>query len=317
MRKLTKKWIKYITATALAVSMTCSAAFAVNYGSVNASTLNLRSSASTSASILTGLTKGTPVAVLETSNGWSKIATAGKVGYVSADYIKNYKTTINFNIGDGVVINANKLNIRASAATTAKLVGSAPEGSTLKLIGISANGWYRVQYGSVVGYASSYYIQVITPRTTTETSRGSTTTSSSTSASSSTSTAAKSSVNGSSVVSTAKAQLGKPYSYGSTGPSSFDCSGLVYYCYKQQGKTLARSSAAQYTTTTRISKSQLQPGDLVFFSNETSGGRVGHVGIYVGGGQYINASTSTYKVSYSSLSSSWASRYYIGAGRVS
>lgn len=312
MKKIAKI-IKYISAVALAVSVTCTAAFAVNYGSVNASTLNLRSAPSSSASVIAGLPKGTPVAVLSQTGNWYKVATAGRVGYVSTDYIKNYKVTINFNIGTGKVINASNLNIRASAATTAKLVGSAPEGSTLNLTGVSANGWYRVQYGSVEGYASSYYIQVVENRSA-ETSRGSTASSSTTSSSSKST--ASSSVSGSGVVATAKAQLGKPYSYGATGPNSFDCSGLVYYCYKQNGKTVARSSASQYSTTTRISKSELKPGDLVFFSNESSGGRVGHVGIYVGSGQYINASTSTYKVSYSNLSSSWATRYYIGAGRV-
>lgn len=312
------KILRYISAAALTISVTCTAAFAVNYGSVNASSLNLRTSPSSSAGVIVGLPKSTPVAVLSESGGWYKIATAGKVGYVSTDYIKNYKATINFNIGTGKVINANKLCIRASASTNAKQVGSAPNGSTLSLVGLSSNGWYRVKYGSVVGYASAYYIQVVETRAaTTTTSRGSTTTSTTTNTTTTTTKPATSSTNGSSVVATARAQMGKPYSYGASGPSAYDCSGLVYYCYKQHGKTVARNSAAQYSSTVRISKSQLQQGDLVFFSNENSGGRIAHVGIYAGGGQYIHASTASYQVTTSSLDSSWASRYYVGAGRVS
>lgn len=306
MKKLIKP-MKYISVAALAICMTYTGTFALNYGSVNASSLNLRQSASTSSSVLASLPKGTCLAVLEKGSEWFKVATAGKIGYVSADYVKNYNCTINFNIGTGVVT-ANSLNIRNSATTSASIVGSVSKGSTLKLVGVSANGWYRVQSGSVTGYACASYITVAA--SSSQTSRGST------SSSSGTSTTVQSSVSSSSVIATAKAQLGKPYSYGSAGPSAFDCSGLVYYCYRQNGKTLARSSASQYSTTARVSKGNLQPGDLVFFSNENSNGRVSHVGIYVGGGQYIHASTASYKITYGSLGSSWASRYYVGAGRV-
>ena len=78
----------------------------------------------------------------------------------------------------------------------------------------------------------------------------------------------------------AAAQRGDPYRYGASGPSAFDCSGLVYYVYtKQLGKKLPRTASAQRLATVRIAKASIRPGDLVFF---TSYGRVYHVGVYAG-----------------------------------
>lgn len=87
---------------------------------------------------------------------------------------------------------------------------------------------------------------------------------------------------------------GTPYHYGSTGPSSFDCSGFTGYVFNKVGKRLPRTSGQQRGATQRISKSQVVPGDLLFFSN---GGRVGHVAIYAGGGQMWDAPSSGGRVS--------------------
>lgn len=85
------------------------------------------------------------------------------------------------------------------------------------------------------------------------------------------------------VVKVAYAQLGKPYRYAGSGPDVFDCSGLVMYCYAQVGVSLPHSSYMQARCGVPVSYSELQPGDLVFFHG------YGHVGIYIGDGQYIHA----------------------------
>ena len=82
----------------------------------------------------------------------------------------------------------------------------------------------------------------------------------------------------------AKAQVGKSYVYGASGPDSFDCSGLTSAAWQQAGVTLPRSSSAQYAAGNKISESELQPGDLVFYYSPIS-----HVGMYVGNGQIVNA----------------------------
>ncbi len=110
-----------------------------------------------------------------------------------------------------------------------------------------------------------------------------------------------------SVVKVAYAQLGKPYHYGASGPGSFDCSGLVMYCYAQVGVRLPHSSYMQARCGVPVSYSELQPGDLVFFRG------YGHVGIYIGGGQYIHAPRTGDVVKISSLA---ARRDFCGAVRV-
>src|SRR4051812_18649246 len=88
-------------------------------------------------------------------------------------------------------------------------------------------------------------------------------------------------------VQTALAQVGKPYVWGASGPGSFDCSGLTMYSYAAAGVALPHSSSGQSTMGTPVSRSQLQPGDLVFFYSPVS-----HVGMYIGNGQMVHASTS-------------------------
>ncbi|MBC1372211.1 peptidase P60 [Listeria booriae] len=113
------------------------------------------------------------------------------------------------------------------------------------------------------------------------------------------------------MISTAYAQLGKPYSLGATGPGSFDCSGFTSYSFRAAGISLPRTSGAQYAASTKISSSQAKPGDLVFFSY---GSGIAHVGIYIGGGKMINAQNNG--VSIDSLSSSFWAQSLVGFGRV-
>jgi cell wall-associated NlpC family hydrolase len=107
---------------------------------------------------------------------------------------------------------------------------------------------------------------------------------------------------------------GTPYRYGAMSPRGFDCSGFTSYVFKRFGIELDRSSRGQIFDSVRVKKNDLQPGDLVFFQNTYTTG-ISHVGIYIGNGDFIHASSSK-GVMISSLSNSyWSSRYY-GARRV-
>ena len=86
-------------------------------------------------------------------------------------------------------------------------------------------------------------------------------------------------------VSKALSKLGTPYRWGAMGPNAFDCSGLVKWSFAQAGKSLPRTSRAQASAGTPVSKANLQPGDLVFFYKPIS-----HVGIYIGNGKIVHAS---------------------------
>ena len=99
-------------------------------------------------------------------------------------------------------------------------------------------------------------------------------------------------------VDTALAQVGDPYVWGAGGPDAFDCSGLTQYAYSAAGVSLPHSSASQSQMGTPVSRDQLQPGDLVFFYSPVS-----HVGMYIGNGQMVHASTSGQPVKVASLDS--------------
>jgi cell wall-associated NlpC family hydrolase len=97
-------------------------------------------------------------------------------------------------------------------------------------------------------------------------------------------------------VDTALAQRGKPYVWGAAGPSSYDCSGLMQYAYAAAGIRLPHSSRMQSTIGTPVAYGNLQPGDLVFFYAPVS-----HVGMYIGNGQMVHASTSGQPVKVTNL----------------
>jgi peptidoglycan DL-endopeptidase CwlO len=101
------------------------------------------------------------------------------------------------------------------------------------------------------------------------------------------------------VVAYARAQVGKPYCYGGSGPGCFDCSGLTMMAWRQAGVSLPHSSASQYNVGRRISASELQPGDLIFYYSPIS-----HVSVYIGGGQRISATHTGDYVRVQSLGSS-------------
>jgi hypothetical protein len=122
-------------------------------------------------------------------------------------------------------------------------------------------------------------------------------------------------VTGTLIVDEIKKFKGFPYVYGATGPSSFDCSGLVQFALTKLGvKNVPRTSEEQWQWSQKISASQLQPGDLVFAQFPGDNASPGHVGVYVGNGQIESAEDPAHGVGDSTLSS-WAGNI-VGYGRV-
>ncbi|BAK56190.1 NPL/P60 family secreted protein [Candidatus Arthromitus sp. SFB-mouse-Japan] len=105
----------------------------------------------------------------------------------------------------------------------------------------------------------------------------------------------------------AKSLIGKPYMYGKTGPNSFDCSGFVKYVYGNFGINLPRTSQAQAYVGTRVSRSELKPGDLVFSNTYSS---LSHVGVYVGDGKFVHAANSSTGVTVSSVNDGYYGARY-------
>ena len=268
--------------------------------------LNVRKGPGTSYSKVTTLSKGTAVTVHSTSDGWSKITANGVEGYVSSQYLSSKKpsssngstsTTSTMYVTPDV-----GLNVRKGPGTSYSKITKLSKGTAVTVHSTS-NGWSKITANGVEGYVSSEYLSSTKPST------GS-------SDSSNSSGSTSSSVNA--VLNLAAKQLGKPYVWGAQGPSSFDCSGLTYYVYKNAaGVTLPRVSSDQSRYGTTVSKSNLKAGDLVFFDTSGSNnGAVSHVGIYVGNGEMIHASSSKEKIVQVSIETSYWNNAYVRAKRV-
>jgi cell wall-associated NlpC family hydrolase len=118
---------------------------------------------------------------------------------------------------------------------------------------------------------------------------------------------------GARVAGLAAAMIGIPYVYGGQTPEGFDCSGLVFYAYRETGIDVPRTSLAQYRAAKRIPVSAAQPGDLVFFR---IGRQISHVGIYVGNNRFIHSPETGQTVKITDLDDEYYKKRFAGAGRI-
>ena len=266
-------------------------------GTIDGSYVRMRSGASTSSSILGTYNSGTTMTVTGVSGAWYKVSYSGKDGYVCKDYM----TTTKPNNGGGSTsqtgyIKGNDVRLRSGAGTNYSILGTYNNGTPLTITGTSGN-WTAVTINGVKGYVNSTYV------TTTKSDGGSTGSST------------PSGSIGETIVATAKQYMGAPYVYGGMSPSGFDCSGFVNYVYKLCGYSMSRVASSIYNNNgTYVEKANLQLGDLVFFASNSSS--IGHVGIYIGNGQFIHSSSGAGCVVISDLSSSYYLKNYVGAKRI-
>ena len=297
---LNKKIAASVCLSTLGLALSSTASFATGQeGVVTASVLNVRSGPSTSYSVITKLYKGDKVEILESSNGWNKIKTSsGKTGWSSAEYLSTSGTSGSTSTTDKkATVTASTLNVRSGPSTSYSITTKVYKGETVEVLE-SSNGWSKIKTASgEIGWASEEYLS---------TSGASDNTGNSTTPSN------KVKV----VVDLAYAQLGKPYVWGAEGPSSFDCSGLMTYIFKNgAGFNLPRTSREQSKIGTTVSRSNLQPGDLIFSSTDGSGG-VNHVGIYVGNGEMIHSPKPGDVVKKTNINTSYWNNAYLWAKRV-
>ncbi|MDU1202164.1 MAG: SH3 domain-containing protein [Clostridiales bacterium] len=267
--------------------------------------LNVRTGPSTSYAKIATLSYGQSVNVLSTSNGWSKINYNGSTGYVSSQYLQSTKPSSSSSSETSQTVKyvntTSGLNMRTGPATSYAKITTIAYGQSVNVLSTS-NGWSKINYSGSTGYVSSQYLQSKKPSSSSSSNSGSTSVSSS----------------ASSVIAYAKTLLGKPYVWGAQGPNSFDCSGFTYYVFKNKaGIVLPRTSSAQSKYGTSVSWSNLKAGDLMFFdTNGANNGQVSHVGLYVGNGQMIHASSSQRKIVITSVNTSYYKNAFVNARRV-
>lgn len=337
--KLSKRILSLLITGVILISCLSIPAFAAGnpvegVGIVNASSLRLRSEPSTDSKIVASAPRGELVVILAKEGDWYKVNYNLQEGYMHSDYLE-VKTKKNAELGYGEVTGSS-VNIRTGPGTDYRSLGTVKKGDKCYIIGLN-EGWYKVISGKNVCYIRSDYLALteipyenkasknsplffrggnstgVTPSAAALSGGASSPSAPSESSSGSSATG---SASGNQILSKAREYLGCPYVYGGASPSGFDCSGFVYYVLKSLGYSPYRTPADQIKMGVSVSRENLQPGDIVFFSG-TAGSGITHVGIYAGNGQFIHAPNSRSTVSYSSLASGYWSEHYYAARRVS
>jgi cell wall-associated NlpC family hydrolase len=194
------------------------------------------------------------------------------------------------------ITTASSLNLRSGPGTNFGIIGHLIKGSTVSILD-NSGAWYKIKTpnGNTVWADKSF----ITIRTS-NVSRGDD----------------RSADLGQKLVDFAEQFLGVGYVWGGSSPNGFDCSGLVMYTYQNFGISLHRVASAQATEGTFVSKDNLKPGDLVFFDTHGTGTYINHVGMYIGNGKFIQASSGRSMVVISTLVSGFYSNCYMTARRI-
>ncbi len=249
---------------------------------VESGNLNVRETPGTDGKLVGKMPKGSACEILETTeDGWAKITSGEVEGYVSMDFLytgADAKMRALELIRTVAVVNADALKVRDEASMDGAVLTKVPLGEELEVLEVLGE-WVKVSIDGDEAYVSAEYVTVEdkldTAITMSELLYG----------------------QGVSdlrvdIAEYAKQFLGNPYVWGGTSlTKGADCSGFVLAVYKHFGISLSHSSRAQAGEGTKITASELQPGDLVFYAN--SSGTINHVALYIGGGKVIHASSPT------------------------
>ena len=286
--------------------------------------INVRSGPGTGYDRVATVGTGKRVTLLGEEGGWCKIGFDGKTGYILGTYLTPddgaletltvaeaaeaaqeeipvataEASLVSGNDGTGAadggragIITGGTINVRVGASVEAERLTQVTTGKKVTILEQTENGWYKISFDGKTGYVLDDYVY-----------EGDSLPASSV---------------GEQVAAMAAQYVGTRYVYGGSAPGGFDCSGLTMYLYKQFGYSLPHTASGQYANCgVKVSRSNLQPGDLVFFTSSGAGGKINHVAVYTGNGQIIHARYSVGKVHINYLSESYYNKNYVGAIRI-
>ncbi len=282
-------------------------------GIVNSYGLNFRKGPSTSYEVISVIPYNGQVEIVGEDNGWYQVKYNNTLGFASKDHItissgvitppdngNNTDESVDPNVtGKIAIVNVDTLNIRSGPGDNYEVIGKSRYGNKLPIISYS-NGWYKVNFDTSSGYINGNCVTIVnenisTPPIVKETPL------------------IESTYTEADIIAESEKYLGVPYVWGGFTPLGFDCSGLVQYVYKQLGITLERSTYYQVHQGKTVSRSELMPGDLIFFTGTPNDPNdISHVGIYKGNDLFIHSPNPGDYVRVSNLNSAYYdSRYYV------
>jgi len=281
-------------------------------GLVNGNGVNIRTAPNTTAGIVDQVSVGTVITATGICGDFYAFERSGKTVYIHRDFVIGDMLPLLPSIEPteetplaAIAVNAfteyvlvdssTGLKLRKGPSTDSDIITVLGNGDAADLITAGAE-WHEVSYYGLTGYLSAEFSSIHTGTKPDNSIRNA-------------------------VVTYAQKFLGTKYVWGGTNlTGGVDCSGFVFAVYRDFGYKLNRSSRDMINSGTRISKAELLPGDLVFFdtTNATNQNYISHVGIYIGGGQFIHSSSSsrTPYVTISSLSEAYYTTRYVSACRI-
>lgn len=264
---------------------------------IKANTLNLRAGPSIDSTIVAKLHFGDKVTCEGENEEWMKVRYDGRLGYLKTEYTS--KSMVFKSVSETVYVSSNTLRLRAGPSVNDEILLNLSKNNKLTRTGIG-DGWSRVKTSSgKTGYVASDYLTKTAPVV-----RSSSSSSSSGSGSSSSGSGVLYSGDAGCIVELAYKALGVRYVWGAESLSGMDCTGLTYWAYRQIGISVPRSTSGYYSAGVGVSYSNIRPGDVIAWDGHPRDGRttLNHVGIYVGNGKMIHASSRLGKIVLQSVS---------------
>ena len=265
-------------------------------GIISGNYVRFRTGSGTNYTIITSCNSGTPLTLKGKSGSWYQVVINGTEGFVYSDYVELDTVqqappaeqpaqqteapaeTAPVSTASEITgyIRGNSVRFRAGASTNTQIIAEYNSGTALKVTGHSGS-WTKCVINGKEGFVYSDYVTEEKPAVSNE---GSDT--------------------GKQIAAFALQYLGYPYKWAGSSPETgFDCSGFVYYVYKQFGYTIQRVACNQANEGVHVDHADIQPGDILcFYSGDNY---IGHSGIYIGNGQFIHSSTETTGVIISDL----------------
>ncbi|MES9692877.1 SH3 domain-containing protein [Bacillus toyonensis] len=285
---------------------------------VNTTSLRVRTGPAAYHSVIGGVLNGTTLNVVGSENGWFKVNYQGKTGFVSGEFVKFVKGGTatpeqpkqpekpnQGAIGD-YYINASALNVRSGEGTNYRIIGALSQGQKVQVISENS-GWSKINYSGKTGYIGTQFLSK-TPVGGAVNNKPNNNTNQNNNNTSNNNNTGNNSGDVSAILAYAKSMQGVPYVWGGSSANGVDCSGYIYHVYKKFGHKMSRTNVAGYWNSLPET-SNPQPGDLIYFQNTYTAGP-SHIGIYLGGGSFIQAGDKG--VAIASLSNSYWKSHFLG-----